>query len=930
MAQATMEREQKTGGTDAGKLVYFFGSGKADGNAGMKDLLGGKGANLAEMTAMGIPVPPGFTISTRACNLYFEHGRSMPAGLDRQVDEALARLEKLQGKRFGDDRDPLLVSVRSGAKFSMPGMMDTILNLGLNDRAVAGLARAGGNARFAWDSYRRFIQMYADVVLDVSKHEFEALLAEARKKRGVKHDTGLTAEDLEKLTARYKAKVKQASGKPFPQEPREQLWGAIAAVFRSWDNDRARLYRRQYGIPDDLGTAVNVQCMVFGNLGDDCATGVAFTRNPATGENVLYGEYLINAQGEDVVAGIRTPLPISKRQAEGSGLTSLEAAMPEAYGELLSIRERLESHYKDMQDVEFTIERGKLYMLQTRTGKRTGLAAVNIAFDLHEAGVLDRRGVVQRVEPDMLVQLLAPIFAPKDLDAARRTGKVVAKGLPAGPGAASGVIAFTARRAVEMAAKGKKVLLVRTETSPEDLAGMVAAEGIVTARGGMTSHAAVVARGMGKPCIVGAEALMLDEKAGRLRAGKTTLREGDDLAMYGTTGEVLLGHLDPHPSEIQQVLVEKTLDARKSALFGRFARLMEWADTERRLKVRTNADTPHDARVGRGFGAQGIGLCRTEHMFFAEDRIAAVREMILSDDDRQRRRALGKLLPMQRRDFVGIFKAMDGLPVTIRLLDPPLHEFLPTKPEQFRKLAREMGVSAKHLEEKAHQLHESNPMLGHRGCRLGITFPAIYEMQVRAIFEAAAACAAKGVRVLPEVMIPLVGSLREFTDLEEMTRRVAAEVFGKAKREVAYLVGTMMEVPRACLVAEDIARRAEFFSFGTNDLTQMAYGFSRDDIGKFLPDYLERRVLPKDPFQTIDEPGVGRLVRMAVEEGRRGRADLKIGICGEHGGDPESVAFFHRAGLEYVSCSPYRVPVARLAAAHAALAEKGGAGSGTA
>ncbi len=930
MAQATMEREQKAGSTPSQKLVYFFGAGKADGNAGMKDLLGGKGANLAEMTGMGIPVPPGFTISTRACNLYFERGRTMPAGLDRQVDEALSRLEKLQGKRFGDPADPLLVSVRSGAKFSMPGMMDTILNLGLNDQAVAGLARAGGDARFAWDSYRRFIQMYSDVVLDISKHEFEHLLAEARKKRGVKHDTGLTADDLEKLTGRYKAKVKAATGKPFPQEPREQLWGAIAAVFRSWDNDRARLYRRQYGIPDDLGTAVNVQCMVFGNLGNDCATGVAFTRNPATGENVLYGEYLVNAQGEDVVAGIRTPMPISRKQAQGTGHPSLEETMPEAYAELLAIRDRLESHYKDMQDVEFTIERGKLYMLQTRTGKRTGLAALHIAFDLHEAGVLDRRGVVQRVEPDMLVQLLAPIFAPKDLEAARRAGKVVAKGLPAGPGAASGAIAFTAKRAVEMAGKGRKVVLVRAETSPEDLAGMVAAVGIVTARGGMTSHAAVVARGMGKPCIVGAEALVIDEKAARLKVGKTALKEGDDLSMYGTTGEVLLGHLDPHPSEIQQVLVEKTLPPGKSPLYGRFARLMEWADGERRLKVRTNADTPHDSNVARAFGAQGIGLCRTEHMFFAEDRIAAVREMILSEDERQRKRALAKLLPMQRKDFVGIFKAMDGLPVTIRLLDPPLHEFLPNRPEQFRRLAREMKVPVKQLEEKARQLHEANPMLGHRGCRLGVTFPAIYEMQARAIFEAAAACAAKGVRVLPEVMIPLVGTLREFSDLEEMTRRVAEEVAQKTGRQVAYLVGTMMEVPRACLVAEDIARRAEFFSFGTNDLTQMTYGFSRDDIGKFLPDYLERRILPRDPFQTIDQEGVGRLVRLAVEEGRRGRADLKIGICGEHGGDPDSVAFFHRAGLEYVSCSPYRVPVARLAAAHAALAEKGGAGSGTA
>ncbi|HEX6850731.1 MAG TPA: pyruvate, phosphate dikinase, partial [Candidatus Polarisedimenticolaceae bacterium] len=746
----------------------------------------------------------------------------------------------------------------------------------------------------------------------------------------VKHDTDLSASDLEALVVRYKEKVRKASGKPFPQEPREQLWGAIAAVFRSWDNDRAKLYRRQYGIADDLGTAVNVQSMVFGNLGSDCATGVAFTRNPATGENVFYGEYLENAQGEDVVAGIRTPKPISRAQAAGGDHTSLEEMIPSCYAQLLDIRQKLETHYKDMQDIEFTIERGRLFMLQTRTGKRTGLAALNIAFDFHEAGTIDRNEALRRIEPDMLVQLLAPIFDAREKEQASRGGRLLAKGLPAGPGAASGIVAFTAEHAVQLARRGKKVLLVRAETSPEDLAGMVAAVGILTSRGGMTSHAAVVARGMGKPCIVGAEAIQVDAKAGRLKAGGRTLREGDALSIDGATGEVLLGSLDTHPSEIQQVLVERTLKAAKSPLYRRYARLMDWADEVRRLKVRTNADTPHDADVARAFGAEGIGLCRTEHMFFAEDRIAAVREMILADDLRGRQKALAKLLPMQRKDFIGIFKAMNGLPVTIRLLDPPLHEFLPTTPQQFRRLAREMKVGVKALEARAEQLHEANPMLGHRGCRLGITYPEIYEMQVRAIFEAAAASLKKGVDVKPEIMIPLVGTLREFTELRERVRAVGAEVEKKTQVRIAHLVGTMIEVPRAAIVAESIGREAEFFSFGTNDLTQMTYGFSRDDVGKFLPEYLEKRVLRADPFQTVDTEGVGRLVKLACEEGRRGRAGLKLGVCGEHGGDPESVKFFHAAGLDYVSCSPYRVPVARLAAAHASLAEKGGGGSGTA
>ena len=911
------------------KLVYFFAKDQAEGSAKMKDLLGGKGANLAEMTAIGIPVPPGFTVSTRACNLYFESGRKMPDGLEEQVSKALAQLEALQSKRFGNTADPLLVSVRSGAKFSMPGMMDTILNLGLSDASVEGLARVSGDRRFALDSYRRFIQMYADVVLEIPKAEFEHLLAAAKKARKVEDDTQLTAKDLEGLIVKYKEKVQKATGKRFPQDSHAQLWGAIAAVFGSWDNDRARLYRRQYGISDSLGTAVNVQCMVYGNLGDDCATGVAFTRNPATGENAFFGEFLPNAQGEDVVAGIRTPRPISRAQSSSGGEDSLEATMPECYAQLLDIRATLETHYQDMQDIEFTIERGTLYMLQTRTGKRTGLAALHIAFDLKEAGVIDTKSLLKRVEADMLVQLLAPIFDVKDKERASKAGRILGKGLPAGPGAASGAIAFSAERAVEMAAHGRQVLLVRDQTSPEDLAGMVAAVGILTSRGGMTSHAAVVARGMGKPCIVGAESIQVDTTAGKLIAAGKTLKEGDAISIDGTTGEVILGALDPHPSEIQQVLVVKTLEARNSPLYGRYAQLLRWADDVRRLKVRTNADTPHDAEVARAFGAEGIGLCRTEHMFFAEDRIRAVREMILADDLPGRKKALAKLLPMQRKDFVGIFTAMNGLPVTIRLLDPPLHEFLPTTPEQFKRLGREMKLPAKKLMERAEQLHETNPMLGHRGCRLGITYPEVYDMQVRAIFEAAAQCASKSIDVRPEVMIPLVGTVREFTDLAARVRAIASEVEAKTRSKVAYLVGTMIEVPRACLVAEEIAKEAEFFSFGTNDLTQMTYGFSRDDIGKFLPEYLTHRILPFDPFQSIDQDGVGKLVTLSVTDGKKGRPALKVGICGEHGGDPASVEFFHRSGLDYVSCSPYRVPVARLAAAHAVLNEEGGEGSGT-
>ncbi|MBD3866664.1 MAG: pyruvate, phosphate dikinase [Acidobacteria bacterium] len=912
------------------KLVYGFASGKADGNTDMKDLLGGKGANLAEMTSMGIPVPPGFTISTRACNLYFELGHKLPSGLDAEVGKAMRVLERVRGKKFGDNKDPLLVSVRSGAKFSMPGMMDTILNLGLNDKAVEGLATSSGDRRFAFDSYRRFIQMYGDVVLEISKHRFEELLEAMKKKRGVAIDTDLTAADLEKLVAQYKALVKKASGKPFPQDPEKQLWGSIMAVFRSWDNERARIYRQQYGIADSLGTAVNVQCMVFGNLGEGCATGVAFTRNPATGENLLYGEYLMNAQGEDVVAGIRTPGPISKAQSVGDGSDSLEAAMPECYKQLLDIRRRLERCYRDMQDIEFTIEKGVLYMLQTRTGKRTGLAATRIAFDLYDERRIRRNEVVDRIEPDMLTQLLAPIFDPKDKERAKKAGRRFGKGLPAGPGAASGVVAFSAEKAAEFAATKTSAILVRRETSPEDLAGMVASQGILTSRGGMTSHAAVVARGMGKPCIVGAEEIVINEKAGWMKSGGRTIKQGDMISIDGTSGEVFVGDLHPHPSEIQQVLVEKSMKPAKAPVYQMFARLMKWADRIRTLTVRTNADTPNDSSLARAFGAEGIGLCRTEHMFFGDARIGAVREMILANDLKTRKKALAKLLPMQRRDFEGIFKAMDGLPVNIRLLDPPLHEFLPNREDQFKVLAKEMGVKVATLKQKAEQLSEVNPMLGHRGCRLGITYPEIYEMQARAIMEAAVRAQKKGIRVFPEIMIPLIGTVQEYVILRDRVREVAVAVLAKAGVKVKYQIGTMMEIPRACLTAADVAAEAEFFSFGTNDLTQMTYGYSRDDIGKFLPEYLDRRILPVDPFESIDATGVGQLVEMGVKGGRSARPNLKVGVCGEHGGDPASVAFFHATGLNYVSCSPYRVPVARLAAAQAVLAEKGGTGSGTA
>jgi pyruvate,orthophosphate dikinase len=914
----------------AKKLVYDFSAKKTDGNAEMKDLLGGKGANLAEMTSMGIPVPPGFTISTRACNLFFEMGHKLPDGLAGEVRSGMKKLEKARGKKFGDNKDPLLVSVRSGAKFSMPGMMDTILNLGLNDVAVEGLASSSGNRRFAFDSYRRFIQMYGDVVLEIPKSRFENLLEALKKSRKVRNDTDLNAADLENLTGKYKTLVKKVSGKSFPQDPEKQLWGSVMAVFRSWDNERARIYRQKYGIADNLGTAVNIQCMVYGNLGEGCATGVAFTRNPATGENLLYGEYLMNAQGEDVVAGIRTPSPISSQQAVGDDTESLEKAMPRCYRQLLDIRKRLEKRYLDMQDIEFTIEKDQLYMLQTRTGKRTGMAAIRIAFDFYGERKIGRNEVVERVEPDMLTQLLAPIFNQKDKDKAASEGRRYGRGLPAGPGAAAGLVVFSAEEAKKVSSAGNDVILVRRETSPEDLAGMVAAEGILTSRGGMTSHAAVVARGMGKPCIVGAEEIQINERAGTMTAGGRVVKKGTLISIDGGTGEVFIGDLHPHPSEIQQVLVEKSLKPENSETFRLFKKLMKWADKIRSLTVRTNADTPRDAMIARAFGAQGIGLCRTEHMFFGEKRIRAVREMILAEDIKARKKPLSKLLPMQRRDFEAIFKALDGLPVNIRLLDPPLHEFLPTSHAHFKELAADMGLPIGKLKQKAEQLEEVNPMLGHRGCRLGITYPEIYEMQARAIMEAAVRAKKDGCRVFPEIMIPLIGTVQEYKDLRDKVRDVAEDVLRKAGVKIKYQIGTMMEIPRACLTAREVGAEAEFFSFGTNDLTQMTFGFSRDDIGKFLPEYLERRILPVDPFESIDTTGVGRLVEMGVKDGRVANENLKIGVCGEHGGDPASVAFFHRAGLNYVSCSPYRVPVARLAAAQAVLAEKGSSGSGTA
>ncbi len=870
----------------AKKMVYFFGNGHAEGDRGMRNLLGGKGANLAEMTSLGIPVPPGFTITTEVCIEYYNNGKKWPEGLEEQVKEAIAKVEQAMGAEFGSVENPLLLSVRSGARVSMPGMMDTILNLGLNDQAVEGLAKRTNNPRFAYDSYRRFIQMYSDVVLGVDHSKFERLIDEMKEKKGVKLDTELDADDLKALVEQFKALVQREVG-GFPEDPWEQLKGAINAVFDSWNNPRAIRYRKIHDIPHDWGTAVNVQSMVFGNLGETSGTGVAFTRDPATGEKVYYGEYLINAQGEDVVAGIRTPEP----------LAALEQQMPEVYRQLTDVFERLEKHYKDMQDVEFTIQEGKLYMLQTRSGKRTAQAAVKIAVDMVREGLIDEKTALLRVEPEQLDQLLHPTISEK----ARKSATVLATGIAASPGAAVGRVVFTAADAEAWKERGEDVILVRLETSPEDIGGMDAAKGILTARGGKTSHAAVVARGMGKPCVTGAGEIKIDEENRQFTVGQHTVKEGDWITLDGSTGEVFLGQLALEQPEVT----------------GDFAQIMEWADKHRALKVRTNADTPHDAEVARNFGAEGIGLCRTEHMFFGEGRILAVREMILAQDSESRKRALDKLLPMQRGDFYGIFKAMEGYPVTIRLLDPPLHEFLPQDEEAQAQVAKELGVTVEEVRRRVQQLHEFNPMLGHRGVRLAITYPEIYEMQVRAIFEAATQLAKEGVKVIPEVMIPLVGTVRELEEIKASLVKVAEEVMSEAGVRVEYQFGTMIEVPRAALLADKIAQEAEFFSFGTNDLTQLTFGYSRDDAGHFLPAYLDKGILEKDPFQSLDQDGVGQLVQIGVERGRKTRPNLKVGICGEHGGDPASVKFCHRVGMDYVSCSPFRVPIARLAAAQA-------------
>ena len=876
---------------NAKKYVYFFGDGKAEGSARMKSLLGSKGANLAEMVNIGIPVPPGFTISTEACIHYYAND-GYPEGLDGEIDENLARLEESTKKRFGDSENPLLLSVRSGAAISMPGMMDTVLNIGLNDENVAGIARRAGNERFAYDSYRRFAQMFGNVVLGMEHSDFEQILEEKKRSRGVTMDTELDSNDLKDLVSRYKELIEKATGEAFPDDPKEQLRMTIDAVFESWNTDRAITYRALNNIPHDLGTGVNVQMMVFGNMGDDSGTGVCFTRDPATGENMFYGEYLMNAQGEDVVAGLRTPETIDQLKEE----------MPDIYEELAAIREKLEKHYRDVQDMEFTIESGTLYMLQTRTGKRTAQAAVKTAVDMVDEGLIDKDTAILRVEPDQLDQLLHPMIDPK------ATVDVLAKGLAASPGAAVGKVVFSSHRALELAESGEKVILVRLETSPDDVGGMAASQGILTARGGMTSHAAIVGRGMGKCCVVGCNEIAVDESANRFTVGDTVVNEGDFITLDGTKGAVILGKID---------LVEPEMT-------GDFETLMDWASRVKRLGVRTNADTPHDSEVARNFGAEGIGLCRTEHMFFGEERLPIVQQMILADDEESRRKALDKLMPMQKEDFKGIFEVMKDLPVTIRLLDPPLHEFLPKTEKEIREAASRMDMGVDELKCIIRNLHEINPMLGHRGCRLGITYPEIYEMQVQAIFEAACELAAErdGHRVIPEIMIPLVGHINELRFTKERLVETAGAVMERYGTEIDYLVGTMIEVPRAAVTADEIATEAEFFSFGTNDLTQMTFGFSRDDVGKFLPFYMKEGILESDPFVTIDQSGVGKLVEMATQKGRSTKPDLKIGICGEHGGNPASVEFCHRTGLDYVSCSPFRIPIAILAAAQAAVKER--------
>ena len=887
------------------KWVYKFGNGKAEGNASDRNLLGGKGANLAEMSSIGIPVPPGFTISTEVCTYYYANGKAFPADLAEQVKEGVAHCEAIVGKKFADPNDPLLFSVRSGARISMPGMMDTVLNLGLNDETVKGLAKASGDERFAYDSYRRFLQMYSDVVLGVKHENFEHALTALKDAKGYKSDTDLTVDDLKELIAEYK-KIGEKFGKPVPQDPKEQLWGGIGAVFMSWMVDRAIYYRKLNDIPEDWGTAVNVQTMVFGNAGDDSATGVCFSRDPSTGKNAFYGEFLIKAQGEDVVAGIRTPQQISKegKKERGSDLPCMEEAMPELYKQLCDIRETLEKHYHDMQDMEFTIQNGKLYMLQTRNGKRTAAAAVKMAVDMVNEGLIDKKTALMRVEPKQLDDLLHPTLDPKAKKEAIKDGRLLTQALNASPGAAVGQVVFSADDAEKWAEEGKKVVLVRVETSPEDIHGMHSSQGILTARGGMTSHAAVVARGMGTPAVCGAHEVKVDYAAKKMTIKGVEIKEGDVITLDGTTGEVING----------------AVALKDAELTGDFGVFMGWADEVRKLKVRTNADTPHDAQVARKFGAEGIGLCRTEHMFFDPMRIKHMREMILAETEEARRAALAKLLPYQREDFKGLFMALDGLHVTIRLLDPPLHEFLPTKEPEQREIAKELGITLEAVQARVHQLHEANPMLGLRGCRLGLTYPEITEMQAQAIFEAAVEASKElGKQVEPEVMVPLIDTKKELDMVKAIIDKKAAEVMEKAGVKFNYMVGTMIEMPRAALTADKVAETAEFFSFGTNDLTQTTLGMSRDDAGSFLPNYVAKGIFAKDPFKSIDEEGVGQLVQMAVEKGRKTRPNIKLGICGEHGGDPATIDFCHRVGLTYVSCSPFRVPIARLAAAQAAV-----------
>ncbi len=880
------------------KWVYSFGKEKNEGDATMRNLLGGKGSNLAEMASLGLPVPPGFTITTEVCTHYYDNGHEYPAELKDQVEVALKQIENSMDMEFGSADNPLLVSVRSGARVSMPGMMDTVLNLGLNDVTVEGLAKKSNDERFAWDSYRRFIQMYGDVVLGVEHHDFEDILDTYKRDEGLSQDTDITAEGWKEIVASFKELVERELGKPFPSDPKEQLWGAISAVFSSWMVPRAITYRKINEIPADWGTAVNVQSMVFGNMGDDCATGVAFTRDPATGENYFYGEYLVNAQGEDVVAGIRTPqsLTIKGREKEGSDLPSMEETMPEVFKELDGLRHHLEGHFRDVQDIEFTVQQGKLYMLQTRSGKRTAAAALKIAVDMVSENVINREEALMRIDPQSLDQLLHPTLDPK---AAR---DVVSKGLPASPGAAAGKVVFTADEAEKQAKNGEAVILCRQETSPEDIHGMHAAEGILTSRGGMTSHAAVVARGMGKPCVAGAGDLHIDQKAKIIRKGTLEIKEGDILTIDGATGEVMAGEVPTIQPELS----------------GDFAELMGWADERRRMAVRANAETPLDAQTARDFGAEGIGLCRTEHMFFDAERIQNVREMIFAGNEKDRRAALDKLLPAQRSDFENLFKIMEGLPITVRLLDPPLHEFLPHEEKDIKAFSKAAGIDVDDVRRRLGELTETNPMLGHRGCRLGITFPEIYEMQARAIFEAAVDA---GTNAIPEVMIPLVGAKKELELMREVVDTAAETVFEEKGSRVDYMVGTMIELPRAALTANEIAESADFFSFGTNDLTQTALGMSRDDAASFLQDYVGKGIYERDPFVSIDVDGVGALVDIAAEKGRSVNSDIKLGICGEHGGDPASIAFCESVGLNYVSCSPYRVPIARLAASQAAIRE---------